>query len=274
MGTTWQERSPYLELASALVKNGAAVVRPDAPEVKAPAMKCRDTVRNEGLSEAVIVRHCLNMDIVQRSSPAMQIAATEYAATHAIRWMPKARQKLVLLAVGDDISQVATILDKGRVAVLAFAAIGGAASDAIETGQPVVKPTATPIPIPNASVDPFGGTPAPIDVMVRRRVPGLFMWGELSSRLSAELQAAYASAANTSVDMQTTRFREHYHLLSRRSDEDWMEPHMVEQVAETISDFINKQLLKREKNPPAQRQRNVSHLPTLIAPASASTATA
>lgn len=273
MGTTWQERSPYLELASALVKNGAAVVRLDAPEVKAPVMKCRDTIRNKGLSEEVIARHCLNLDIVQRSSPDMQIAAIEYAASHALRSMPKARQKLVLLAVGDDISQVATIIDKGRVAVFAFASIGGAASDAIETGQPVVKPSAAATPIPNASVDPFG-TPAPIDVMVRRRVPGLFMWGDLSNRLSAELQSAYASAANTSVDMQTTRFGECYHLLSRRSDQDWMEPYMVQQVAETISDFINKQMSKREKNPPAQRQRITSHPPPLNAPASASTATA
>ncbi len=252
VGTAWQERSPYQELASALTKKGFAVIRFDAPELMLPSMKCRDMVRQQGLSDVVIAQHCLKVDIAQRASLDMHISSTEYVIAHARKSIPGARQKMVLLALGDDVLEAAAIIDRKRVPVHGFATIGGAASNAFENGKSEMKPPSITVPIPNALPGASDAMAAPIDVIVKRRVPGLFMWGELSNRLSADQQASFAAAANTTVSMQIQRFGGCYHLLSKRSDDDWMEPYMVEQVANTVREFVDKMVATTGPKPPSR----------------------
>lgn len=248
VGTTSQDRSPYRELSSALITKGFAVVRFDAPEAMPPGKKCRDAVRREGLTSTVITQHCMKMDAVQRATMETRVLSTEHVVSNARNWIPGARKKLILLAMGDDVLQAAAIVDRNRVPVHGFATIGGAAVYTFESGKPVAIPSPAPAPIPNAASDASDEMPAPITVMVRRHVPGLFIWGELSGRLSAEQQATAAAAINTTVSMQTQRIGGSYHLLSQHSDDEWMEPFMVDQVATTIREFADKSIAAPDKN--------------------------
>lgn len=135
LATPMPEWSPFKDLSEALVRKGFAVVRFDAPAVMPPSMKCRETIRRQGLDEAVVTSQCLKMDILLRATIDTHFSGIERVAAHVQSLTPGARRKLILAALGQDVHLAAQVADRGHITVHGLATIGGAASSFLDNAR-------------------------------------------------------------------------------------------------------------------------------------------
>lgn len=89
----------------------------------------------------------------------------------------------------------------------------------------------------------FYGQTSPAEVMQRRRIPGLFIWGDKDRQVCVDRQVVLADRANSEgADLVYLRFPDRYHLLSKRKDFDWLEKGFMPVIAKEVSAFLSSRL--------------------------------
>lgn len=89
----------------------------------------------------------------------------------------------------------------------------------------------------------FYGQTSPAEVMQRREIPGLFMWGEKDRQVGVARQVALIDKARSEgADIAYRRYPGRHHLLSKRKDFDWLEKDFMPIIAKEVVGFLENRL--------------------------------
>jgi hypothetical protein len=87
----------------------------------------------------------------------------------------------------------------------------------------------------------FRGEIAPIEVIKKNGLPGLFIWGGKDRQVNVRRQSALVEqAVESGATIETIRFSDRHHLLSLNEDLDWFEPGFAQTLAKQVRKFLNK----------------------------------
>nr|WP_315486528.1 hypothetical protein [uncultured Undibacterium sp.] len=78
----------------------------------------------------------------------------------------------------------------------------------------------------------------PIDVLSRRNIPSLWIWGELDQQINVEHQIQLLEKCDCSTLLSKEIIKGRHHLLSKKVDLDWFEPGYAVDIVEMITKFI------------------------------------
>lgn len=131
--TVWAERSPLKDLALALLEKRQMVVRFDNPGVLDPSKQCREKIRAEGLTDAILFERCFDLNVLQNQTPERYIKNLEEVLARIEKLVPASKKQLVLIGFSEGLSHVIEIVKHGRFRPKKVISIGSPAQSLKES---------------------------------------------------------------------------------------------------------------------------------------------
>lgn len=125
--TVWAERSPLKDLSLALLNKNNMVVRFDNPGVLLPSKLCREKIRDEGLTEAILLDRCFDVDVLYKQTPERYVRNLEQVLAQIEKLVPAAKKQMVLMGFSEGLSHAIEIVRRGRFTPKAVVSIGSPA---------------------------------------------------------------------------------------------------------------------------------------------------
>lgn len=112
--TVAANRSPLMDLSEALLVTKNMVVRIDNPGVLHPSKLCREKIRGEGLTDAILIERCFDLDVLYKQTPERFVKNLEQMLLKLEKLVPATKKQLVLMGFSEGLSHVIEIVKHGR----------------------------------------------------------------------------------------------------------------------------------------------------------------